>query len=294
MFTPSERESNVTWKAKENFSYICCIHFLQAKLILFSFSCFNWTLFEILIVTTEITTFIKLFQIITRYFTCIPVGCVPAARWPYYARVCFPGGCLLPGGSGPGGVWSQGVCSWEGGLVPGGLLPGGIPACTEADPPPLILFSCGQNHRRMYLKHYLGPTSLPVIINELQYVHTQRVTDDLTSQWFVTGGSIVHFLCLLHNSYCVWTIRHLCIFVCVFLRPINVCVTLINKEFGLFAGFFHRDLKPENLLCSGPELVKIADFGLAREIRSRPPYTDYVSTRWSVLPLYMHYNACQR
>ena len=45
-------------------------------------------------------------------------------------------------------------------------------------------------------------------------------------------------------------------------------------------GFFHRDLKPENLLCMGPELVKIADFGLAREIRSRPPYTDYVSTRW--------------
>ncbi|KAK7930776.1 hypothetical protein WMY93_007171 [Mugilogobius chulae] len=44
-------------------------------------------------------------------------------------------------------------------------------------------------------------------------------------------------------------------------------------------GFFHRDMKPENLLCMGPELVKIADFGLAREIRSRPPYTDYVSTR---------------
>ena len=45
-------------------------------------------------------------------------------------------------------------------------------------------------------------------------------------------------------------------------------------------GFFHRDMKPENLLCTGPELVKIADFGLARETRSRPPYTDYVSTRW--------------
>lgn len=49
-----------------------------------------------------------------------------------------------------------------------------------------------------------------------------------------------------------------------------------------FEGFFHRDIKPENLLCSGPELVKIADFGLAREIRSLPPYTDYVSTRWYV------------
>lgn len=49
-------------------------------------------------------------------------------------------------------------------------------------------------------------------------------------------------------------------------------------------GFFHRDLKPENLLCCGPELVKIADLGLAREVRSRPPYTDYVSTRWYRAP----------
>lgn len=49
-------------------------------------------------------------------------------------------------------------------------------------------------------------------------------------------------------------------------------------------GYFHRDMKPENLLCMGPELVKVADFGLAREIRSQPPYTDYVSTRWYRAP----------
>lgn len=54
----------------------------------------------------------------------------------------------------------------------------------------------------------------------------------------------------------------------------------IQLDIILTAGFFHRDMKPENLLCMGPELVKIADFGLAREIRSKPPYTDYVSTRW--------------
>ncbi|KAK8877817.1 hypothetical protein M9Y10_004580 [Tritrichomonas musculus] len=48
-------------------------------------------------------------------------------------------------------------------------------------------------------------------------------------------------------------------------------------------GFFHRDIKPENLLWSGNTL-KIADFGLAREIRSRPPYTEYVSTRWYRAP----------
>lgn len=49
-------------------------------------------------------------------------------------------------------------------------------------------------------------------------------------------------------------------------------------------GYFHRDMKPENIMCNGTELVKIADFGLAREIRSKPPYTDYVSTRWYRAP----------
>lgn len=48
-------------------------------------------------------------------------------------------------------------------------------------------------------------------------------------------------------------------------------------------GFFHRDLKPENLMISGP-ICKITDFGLAREIRSKPPFTDYVSTRWYRAP----------
>ncbi|KAI6706811.1 hypothetical protein NL676_009773 [Syzygium grande] len=48
-------------------------------------------------------------------------------------------------------------------------------------------------------------------------------------------------------------------------------------------GYFHRDLKPENLLIT-KDTVKIADFGLAREINSDPPYTEYVSTRWYRAP----------
>ncbi len=48
-------------------------------------------------------------------------------------------------------------------------------------------------------------------------------------------------------------------------------------------GFFHRDIKPENILMT-KDTLKIADFGLAREIRSRPPFTDYVSTRWYRAP----------
>ncbi|KAM3264066.1 cyclin-dependent kinase F-4 [Capsicum annuum] len=51
-------------------------------------------------------------------------------------------------------------------------------------------------------------------------------------------------------------------------------------------GYFHRDLKPENLLVS-KDIIKVADFGLAREINSQPPYTEYVSTRWLVFLPYM-------
>ncbi|XLR10890.1 hypothetical protein S83_038828, partial [Arachis hypogaea] len=48
-------------------------------------------------------------------------------------------------------------------------------------------------------------------------------------------------------------------------------------------GYFHRDLKPENLLVT-KDIIKIADFGLAREISSQPPYTGYVSTQWYRAP----------
>lgn len=73
------------------------------------------------------------------------------------------------------------------------------------------------------------------------------------------------------------------------------------------SGYFHRDMKPENLLVTttglydyrslsplaSPDaplekdvvvIVKLADFGLARETNSAPPYTEYVSTRWYRAP----------
>jgi protein kinase len=73
-----------------------------------------------------------------------------------------------------------------------------------------------------------------------------------------------------------------------------ICQTLLGLQAVHKAGFMHRDLKPENLLIKG-DLVKIADFGLAKEIRSRPPFTEYVSTRWYRAPEIVlrstHYNS---
>ena len=67
--------------------------------------------------------------------------------------------------------------------------------------------------------------------------------------------------------------------------------TLLGVAYIHKNGFFHRDLKPENLLTNsasggGPlnYIVKICDFGQAREIRSTPPYTEYISTRWYRAP----------
>jgi serine/threonine protein kinase len=44
-------------------------------------------------------------------------------------------------------------------------------------------------------------------------------------------------------------------------------------------GIFHRDIKPENILIAG-DTLKVADFGSCRGMYSKPPYTEYISTRW--------------
>ena len=59
--------------------------------------------------------------------------------------------------------------------------------------------------------------------------------------------------------------------------------TLLGLSHIHKAGFFHRDIKPDNIMIA-INAVKIADFGLAREIRAQGPCTEYVSTRWYRAP----------
>lgn len=58
-------------------------------------------------------------------------------------------------------------------------------------------------------------------------------------------------------------------------------------------GIFHRDIKPENILLKD-DLVKLADFGSCKGIYSKPPFTEYISTRWYRAPECLltdgHYN----
>ncbi|XP_030299097.1 MAPK/MAK/MRK overlapping kinase [Sparus aurata] len=48
-------------------------------------------------------------------------------------------------------------------------------------------------------------------------------------------------------------------------------------------GIFHRDVKPENILIKQNSL-KLGDFGLCLSVSSRPPHTEYISTRWYRAP----------
>ena len=55
--------------------------------------------------------------------------------------------------------------------------------------------------------------------------------------------------------------------------------TLKALEFMHRNGIFHRDIKPENILLRGDQ-VKLADLGSCKGMYSKPPFTEYISTRW--------------
>ncbi|KAF7656626.1 hypothetical protein LDENG_00038730 [Lucifuga dentata] len=67
------------------------------------------------------------------------------------------------------------------------------------------------------------------------------------------------------------TLKHYMYQLCKSLEHIHSC------------GIFHRDVKPENILIK-QDVLKLGDFGSCRSVYSKPPYTEYISTRWYRAP----------
>lgn len=72
--------------------------------------------------------------------------------------------------------------------------------------------------------------------------------------------------------------------------PLPVVQNMARKMLQALAelhrmGLVHRDLKPENILVEPKRnILKLADFGLARMATQRAPMTGYVATRWYRAP----------
>ena len=66
------------------------------------------------------------------------------------------------------------------------------------------------------------------------------------------------------------------------MKPENILVTTTgHHSYPNMSPVASPDAPPEQDV---KVIVKLADFGLARETRSKPPYTEYVSTRWYRAP----------
>ncbi|KAM9354411.1 MAPK/MAK/MRK overlapping kinase [Pholidichthys leucotaenia] len=68
-----------------------------------------------------------------------------------------------------------------------------------------------------------------------------------------------------------YTVKHYMYQLCKSLEHMHSC------------GIFHRDVKPENILIK-QNVLKLGDFGSCRSVYSKPPHTEYISTRWYRAP----------
>ena len=187
---------------------------------------------------------------------CIPVGCVPAARWPY-AEVCSRGG----------GFWSWGVCSGPGGVCSGpgrvsaprgrgwgvsglgGVWSGVYPSMHWGRPPPPLW-----TDRRLW-KYYLGPTSLRPVINFTKNSETWPRIESRSLTWlcqprkpFTRIFSVLVWCCNCMSSMTAWfcsirlihLIRWKSLHFCKTRRGIGFIMhrNTINRRIGLIFRFW--------------------------------------------------------
>ena len=63
-----------------------------------------------------------------------------------------------------------------------------------------------------------------------------------------------------------------------------LCEIILAIEYLHQNNIVFRDLKPDNVVFDDEGHALLTDFGLSKDIRSAPPHTDYVSTRWYRAP----------
>jgi len=134
---------------------------------------------------------------------------------------------------------------------------------------------------KKFRKHYMSLRD----VNDLQEVYALRLLNphpciiDLYNVIYEnkTGTVILNFELMSSNLYELISKDNQVIpesIVKQYMYQILVALEYIHGK-----GIFHRDLKPENILVKGKR-IKIADFGSCRDIDSKPPYTEYIATRW--------------
>ena len=155
---------------------------------------------------------------------CVPVGCVPPARWPYLPACSAPGGswsrgCLVqgsawsggvpdPGGGGCGGAWSGG-CAWSGGWYPS-MHWGTHPPVNRMTNRcknitlPQTSFAGGNKKAFQTNVNHLLSDSPSIIVNKFEHVWKAMYSEVQVAQvWTYLGWGWGH--CMMESPSTPWT-----------------------------------------------------------------------------------------
>ncbi|KAM8833182.1 MAPK/MAK/MRK overlapping kinase isoform 1-T1 [Synchiropus picturatus] len=124
------------------------------------------------------------------------------------------------------------------------------------------------NLREVQAMKRLGPHANIIQLHELIY-NKESGTVSLICE--LMEMNIYEFIRGRHTPLPEQTVKHYMYQLCKSLEHMHSC------------GIFHRDVKPENILIR-QNVLKLGDFGSCRSVYSKPPHTEYISTRWYRAP----------
>ncbi|XP_056152366.1 MAPK/MAK/MRK overlapping kinase-like [Lampris incognitus] len=124
------------------------------------------------------------------------------------------------------------------------------------------------NLREVQAMKRLSPHANIIQLHELIF---DRATGTLSLICELMEMNIYEFIQRRQSPLPENTVKHYMYQLCKSLEHMHSC------------GIFHRDVKPENILIK-QDILKLGDFGSCRSVYSKPPHTEYISTRWYRAP----------